>query len=69
MDIGTLFLIFAGFIAALVFLSLTATAVFRPDKLETLIEAYKVLGLALIGKRRSDKNNHPPAPPCDPPLT
>lgn len=69
MDIGTIFLVFVGFIALLVFLSLTATAIFRPDKLETLIEAYKILGLALIGKRRSDKNNLPPAPPCEPPLT
>lgn len=58
MDVGTLFLALVAFLALLVFLSLSLTAVFRPSYLPTLIEAYKVLGLALIGKRYSDRDEN-----------
>jgi hypothetical protein len=59
MDTAQVFLIFVAFVALLVFLSLGLTALFRPDHLRTLIEAYKVLALALIGKRYSDRNLPP----------
>lgn len=59
-DAGTAVLALFAFIALLVFLSLTATAIFRPDHLRTLIEAYKVIALALVGKRYSDRNLPPP---------
>lgn len=57
MDVGNALLLFFAFIALLVFLSLTATAIFRPSKLATLIEAYKVIALALVGRKYSDRLN------------
>jgi len=60
MDAGTALLLFFSFVGLLVFLALTATAIFRPSQLPTLIEALKVLGLALIGKRYSDRDKSDP---------
>lgn len=56
MDAGTAILGLFALVALLVFLSLTATAIFRPDHLPTLIEAYKVIALALVGKKYSERN-------------
>lgn len=55
MDAATLFILFCAFVALLVFISLTATALFRPDHLATLVEAYKVIALALVGKKYSER--------------
>jgi hypothetical protein len=64
MDAGTALLALFALVALLVFLSLTATAIFRPGYLPTLIEAFKVIALALIGRKYSDRNHiDPPAPP------
>lgn len=54
-QISTAILALLALIAVLVFISLTATAVFRPSKLQDLIEAYKVIGLALIGRQYSKR--------------
>lgn len=57
MDATTALVILFAFIGLLVFASLSFTAIFRPDHLRTLIEAYKVIALALVGKRYSDRKN------------
>lgn len=70
MDATTALLALLALVALLVFLSLTATAIFRPSHLKTLIEAYKVIALALVGKRYSDRkrkrpdNDEPPTFPA-----
>jgi len=48
-------LVLLGVVVVLMFAALTATAVFRPEALPDVIELVKTIGLALIGRSRSDE--------------
>lgn len=56
-------------IVILLFLALTATAIFRPKALPDVIALVETIGLALIGKSRSErkrKNEDDDEPPTFP---
>lgn len=71
-ELTTALLGLLALVAILIFISLTATAIFRPSKLAMLIEAYKVIGLALIGRqyskrKRDEQDDGKPPSDDDPP--